>query len=219
MDTLFYGERTALQFERLEKIGEGTYGVVYRALWRGTNRVIAIKKIRLEHEEEGVPSTAIREISILKELHHPNVVRFTNIMIFLHLILAMVHTLAEVTRAWSWNPTVSRLWCTAKSQDIKLVGSFQNSCSQMSCANHSLVHMYHVAATRTMFCITLASLCRLEEVMYDSKRLFLVFEYLELDLKKYMDTTPGLAQNHNLIRVSLISYAWLLLLFVLTKLA
>ena len=49
--------------------------MVYRGCWRDTDRVIAIKKIRLEHEEEGVPSTAIREISILKELHHPNVVR------------------------------------------------------------------------------------------------------------------------------------------------
>ena len=37
--------------------------------------------------------------------------------------------------------------------------------------------------------------------MYDNKRLFLVFEYLELDLKKYMDTTPSLAQNRNLIKV------------------
>ena len=43
--------------------------------------------------------------------------------------------------------------------------------------------------------------CRLEEVMYDNKRLFLVFEYLELDLKKYMDTTPALAQNKHLIKV------------------
>ena len=64
-----------LQFEKIEKIGEGTYGVVYKALWRGTNRVIALKKIRLEQEEEGVPSTAIREISLLKELQHRNVVR------------------------------------------------------------------------------------------------------------------------------------------------
>lgn len=33
-----------------------------------------MKKIRLENEEEGVPSTAIREISLLKELQHPNIV-------------------------------------------------------------------------------------------------------------------------------------------------
>lgn len=45
------------------------------------------------------------------------------------------------------------------------------------------------------------SICRLEEVMYDNKRLFLVFEYLELDLKKYMDTTPALSQNRHLIKV------------------
>jgi serine/threonine protein kinase len=63
------------QFEVMDKIGEGTYGVVYKSFWKGTARAIAIKKIRLEHEEEGVPSTAIREISILKELHHPNVVK------------------------------------------------------------------------------------------------------------------------------------------------
>jgi hypothetical protein len=41
----------------------------------------------------------------------------------------------------------------------------------------------------------------LEEVMYDNKRLFLVFEYLELDLKKFMDTTPNLSQNRQLIKV------------------
>ncbi len=39
--------------------------------------------------------------------------------------------------------------------------------------------------------------------MYDNKRLFLVFEYLELDLKKYMDTTPALAQNRHLIKARL----------------
>lgn len=36
--------------------------------------MVALKKIRLESEEEGVPSTAVREISLLKELQHPNIV-------------------------------------------------------------------------------------------------------------------------------------------------
>ena len=64
-----------LQYENVEKIGEGTYGVVYRARDVATGQTIALKKIRLEQEEEGVPSTAIREISLLKELRHVNVVR------------------------------------------------------------------------------------------------------------------------------------------------
>lgn len=63
------------QYEKVEKIGEGTYGVVYKARDRLTNKVIALKKIRLEQEDEGVPSTAIREISLLKEMEHGNIVR------------------------------------------------------------------------------------------------------------------------------------------------
>ena len=59
----------------MEKIGEGTYGVVYKARDRLTNETIALKKIRLEQEDEGVPSTAIREISLLKEMQHGNIVR------------------------------------------------------------------------------------------------------------------------------------------------
>ena len=39
-----------------------------------TGEIVAMKKIRLESEDEGVPSTAIREISLLKELQHPNIV-------------------------------------------------------------------------------------------------------------------------------------------------
>ena len=64
-----------MQYERVEKIGEGTYGVVYKARDRVTGQTIALKKIRLEQEEEGIPSTAIREISLLKELQQQNVVR------------------------------------------------------------------------------------------------------------------------------------------------
>lgn len=59
----------------------GTYGVVYKALDRlHDNRIVALKKIRLEAEDEGVPSTAIREISLLKEMRDPNIVRLLNIV-------------------------------------------------------------------------------------------------------------------------------------------
>lgn len=54
----------------------GTYGVVYKGRHKATGQVVAMKKIRLESEEEGVPSTAIREVTLLQELKHPNVVRW-----------------------------------------------------------------------------------------------------------------------------------------------
>ena len=55
-------------YTKLEKVGEGTYGVVYKARDINTGNIVALKKIRLEAEDEGVPSTSIREISLLKEL-------------------------------------------------------------------------------------------------------------------------------------------------------
>ena len=73
-------EKYLSQYEKVEKIGEGTYGVVYKARDRATGATIALKKIRLEQEEEGVPSTAIREISLLKELQHANVVRLQDVV-------------------------------------------------------------------------------------------------------------------------------------------
>ncbi|KMZ71943.1 hypothetical protein ZOSMA_171G00200 [Zostera marina] len=103
------------QYEKVEKIGEGTYGVVYKARDRVTNETIALKKIRLEQEDEGVPSTAIREISLLKEMQHHNIVR-------------------------------------------------------------------------------------LQDVVHSERRLYLVFEYLDLDLKKHMDSCPELAKSPNLIK-------------------
>jgi len=90
-------------YDKREKVGEGTYGVVYRARHIPTQTTVALKKIRLEGEDEGIPPTSVREITLLKELKHPNVV------------------------------------------DLKAI------------------------------CL-------------DQEKIFLVFEYMEMDLKKYMDT-------------------------------
>eukprot|EP00096_Caligus_rogercresseyi_P014253 TRINITY_DN6753_c0_g1_i1.p1 TRINITY_DN6753_c0_g1~~TRINITY_DN6753_c0_g1_i1.p1 ORF type:complete len:314 (-),score=101.25 TRINITY_DN6753_c0_g1_i1:248-1189(-) len=67
-------------FTKIEKIGEGTYGVVFKGRNRKTDEIVAMKKIRLESEEEGIPSTAIREISLLKELQHPNIVCLQDVL-------------------------------------------------------------------------------------------------------------------------------------------
>lgn len=61
-------------------MGEGTYGVVYKAVNKETGEFVALKKIRLEKEDDGVPSTAIREISLLKGLKHPNIVDLIEII-------------------------------------------------------------------------------------------------------------------------------------------
>jgi len=69
------------RFKRLEKLGEGTYGVVYKARDVNTGDILALKKIRLDAEDEGIPSTAVREISILKQLQHPNIVRLYDVIL------------------------------------------------------------------------------------------------------------------------------------------
>ncbi|KAI8778249.1 cyclin-dependent kinase 2 [Biomphalaria glabrata] len=73
-------ESSMENFQKIEKIGEGTYGVVYKAREKISGKHVALKKIRLDAESEGVPSTAIREISLLKELDHPNVVRLLDVI-------------------------------------------------------------------------------------------------------------------------------------------
>ncbi|KAH0920267.1 hypothetical protein HID58_027927 [Brassica napus] len=67
-------------FEKLEKVGEGTYGKVYRAREKATGKIVALKKTRLHEDEEGVPSTTLREISILRMLaRDPHIVRLMDV--------------------------------------------------------------------------------------------------------------------------------------------
>lgn len=68
------------RYSSLGKIGEGTYGVVYKALDQQTQQVVALKQIRLDNQDEGVPCTAIREIALLKGLRHPNIVKLLDVI-------------------------------------------------------------------------------------------------------------------------------------------
>jgi len=91
-----------VKIEKNGAVGEGTYGVVYKAKDKQTDEIVALKvrvprpsylnawgvpltgspfapsslvqRIRLEVEDEGIPSTTLREISVLRQLQHPNIV-------------------------------------------------------------------------------------------------------------------------------------------------
>merc|ERR550532_1480696 len=60
-------------------LGEGTYGKVYKARKKCNGKFVALKKMKLEDDGEGVPSTAIREIALLKELNHPNIIQLLDV--------------------------------------------------------------------------------------------------------------------------------------------
>jgi len=66
-------------YTKLDKLGEGTYATVFKGKSRLTDSIVALKEIRLEHEE-GAPCTAIREVSLLKDLKHSNIVTLHDII-------------------------------------------------------------------------------------------------------------------------------------------
>ncbi|XP_065053111.1 cyclin-dependent-like kinase 5 [Rhopilema esculentum] len=68
------------KYLKIEKIGEGTYGTVYKAKDRNTHEVVALKRVRLDEDDEGIPSSALREICLLKELNHKNIVRVLDVL-------------------------------------------------------------------------------------------------------------------------------------------
>uniref|UniRef100_A0A672LMU4 Cell division protein kinase 5 n=1 Tax=Sinocyclocheilus grahami TaxID=75366 RepID=A0A672LMU4_SINGR len=64
----------------LEPVTDGTYGTVFKAKNRETHEIVALKRVRLDDDDEGVPSSALREICLLKELKHKNIVRLHDVL-------------------------------------------------------------------------------------------------------------------------------------------
>ncbi|ORZ40543.1 CMGC/CDK/CDK7 protein kinase [Catenaria anguillulae PL171] len=70
-------EQKGQRYRRDVKVGEGTYAKVYRGFDTQTQRTVAIKEIRvglMMQSDMGMDLSAIRELKVLQELHHPNVV-------------------------------------------------------------------------------------------------------------------------------------------------
>ncbi|KAH9593067.1 Protein kinase domain [Trypanosoma melophagium] len=82
-------------------LGEGTYGVVFRARNAVTGAMYAIKKLKLDGHSEGVPATTVREVTLLHDLrHHPNVVRLLEVLCARHRVYLVFELLDEDLRCF-----------------------------------------------------------------------------------------------------------------------
>lgn len=92
---------TGTTFEKLGKIGQGTYATVYKgmAITGSKKRTVAIKKIKIGAFKDGLDISAIREIKYLNELHHPNVIDLVSVYTVsnnLHLVLEFLEADLEM---------------------------------------------------------------------------------------------------------------------------
>uniref|UniRef100_A0A8C8JEN7 Cyclin dependent kinase 10 n=1 Tax=Oncorhynchus tshawytscha TaxID=74940 RepID=A0A8C8JEN7_ONCTS len=77
--------RSVKEFEKLNRIGEGTYGIVYRARDTRSDDIVALKKVRMDKEKDGIPISSLREITLLLKLRHPNIVELKEVVVGSHL--------------------------------------------------------------------------------------------------------------------------------------
>jgi len=70
-------------YQRLNFIDQGTYGLVFKARCRDTGEIYALKQIKFgpESNKVGFPNTVLREINILLALRHPNIVRVREMVV------------------------------------------------------------------------------------------------------------------------------------------
>ncbi|KAG2284447.1 hypothetical protein Bca4012_053109 [Brassica carinata] len=82
---MLLGSRSVNGFQKLNKINEGTYGIVYRARDEKTKEIVALKKIKMKEdkyeEEYGFPLTSLREINILLSCNHPSIVNVKEVVV------------------------------------------------------------------------------------------------------------------------------------------
>ncbi|KAM7002276.1 cyclin-dependent kinase 10 [Tautogolabrus adspersus] len=73
--------RSVREFEKFNRIGEGTYGIVYRARDTKSDEIVALKKVRMDKEKDGIPISSLREINLLLRLRHPNIVELKEVVV------------------------------------------------------------------------------------------------------------------------------------------
>ncbi|EYU32922.1 hypothetical protein ABFS82_09G070400 [Erythranthe guttata] len=112
--------RRSNTFEKIDKIGQGTYSHVYKARDLITGNIVALKKVRIDNFEPECVKFMAREILILKRLNHPNVIKLEGLVISrmsnsLYLVFEyMEHDLAGLSALRSVNLTEPQVKCYMK---------------------------------------------------------------------------------------------------------
>ncbi|KAG2064045.1 Pkinase-domain-containing protein [Suillus decipiens] len=78
---LFLGCGQQSDYDATAKLGEGTFGEVHKAVHHLTGRLVALKRILMHNEKEGMPVTALREIKILKAMNHPCIIEILDMFV------------------------------------------------------------------------------------------------------------------------------------------
>lgn len=74
--------RSVENYDKLNDIEEGAYGWVARAKELATGRVVALKRLKIEpNDRNGLPVTGLREIQILKDCEHRNIVKLQEVVV------------------------------------------------------------------------------------------------------------------------------------------
>jgi serine/threonine protein kinase len=148
-------------YRKVNRIGEGTYGYVYRAVSKSTQEVVALKRIILHNEhQDGFPITSLREIKTLRACRdHPNIVRLHDVCVgsrrdAVFLVFEYCeHDLATITKVFKKPFTESEVKCLVRQllcavqyvhrnwivhRDIKLPNLLYNSKGQLKLADFGL---------------------------------------------------------------------------------
>ena len=190
--------RTIWHYERIEQIGEGTYGQVYKARCKDTNTIVALKKIRVHHGAHwGMPPTVIREIKILKRLVHPNLVRMVEVVSSKgveHLDVDDYHRGSDRSRSSS-NKNNKRLSADGGGggrTDKKDNDTNNAVVLSATAAADTTINTKKLSSSTTTICSSNASSSKNGDAIADARErykgnLFLVLEYVPHDLTGLLD--------------------------------
>jgi cell division cycle 2-like len=73
--------RSVEDYEKLNDIEEGAYGWVSRAKDTATGKVVALKRLKMDNANDGIPVTGLREIQTLMDCEHPNIVALREVVV------------------------------------------------------------------------------------------------------------------------------------------